>query len=337
MREEMKRFRDSETQESDKKFREIRDELAEEITSKRASAPSSFEIPLFLAASSESTECVRMLLDAGADIRRRDDSSQTALWEAENPEIARLLVERGLDLEDRDQYERTPLSAAVSEGETAISRVKALIAAGADLNATHDRGYTVFMSAVGSGRHPELLRLLIAAGADAHAVSDLGYNAFHAAIDVNGEANAEQSVRDTLTYLNELGVDIEHLNNTGFTPLARAIEDGTGTEARVLSRLGANPNAIGPRMVCDGDSCRHVSAPLIFAAISAAVDPDEKLESMLKAGVNLDVRSESGFTPLQHAENRLTSLRASEPCKYTKEWIQEVRHCIQLLRQAGSP
>ena len=36
----------------------------------------------------------------------------------------------------------------------------ALIEAGADVNATHDHGYTVFMSAVGSDRNPELLRLL---------------------------------------------------------------------------------------------------------------------------------------------------------------------------------
>ena len=54
-------------------------------------------------------------------------------------------------------------------------------------------------------------------------MSELGYNAFHAAIDVICEANAEESVRNTLSYLKELGVDLEHRNNHGHTPLARAV------------------------------------------------------------------------------------------------------------------
>jgi hypothetical protein len=60
------------------------------------------------------------------------------------------------------------------------------------VNATHDRGYTVFMSAVASmERQRVIFERLVAAGADPHAVSELGFTAFHAAVDVSGEANEE--------------------------------------------------------------------------------------------------------------------------------------------------
>src|SRR5262249_44086693 len=114
-------------------------------------------------------------------------------------------------------------------------------AAGANVNDTHDRGFTVFMCAVGSmERSPEMIRLLLRSGADPLAVSDLGFTAFHAAIDVNGaEANGEASVRSTFTLIKEAGVDIDRRNNAGQTPLARALSFGTATEAMVLRELGA--------------------------------------------------------------------------------------------------
>ena len=168
-----------------------------------ASAPSSAAIPLFQAVGSGSDECVRLLLDAGADVHQRDDARRTALWEAWTESTATLLVQKGVNIEDQDWLGWTPLMAGLDD----LEKTRALIAAGADVNATHDRGYTVFMSAAAaSERNPAVLRCLVAAGADPHAVSDLGYTAFHAAIDVNGEANHEESVRATLTYLKSLGV-----------------------------------------------------------------------------------------------------------------------------------
>ena len=85
-----------------------------------------------------------------------------------------------------------------------------------------------------------MLRLLVDAGADPCAVTDLGWNAFHAAIDVNGaEANAEASLRAILTLLRDLGVDINHTDRHGATPLDRARMFGTQIEVRVLEELGA--------------------------------------------------------------------------------------------------
>lgn len=287
---------------------EVRASLAEsikeadaEIFEQECSAPSSYEIPLFRAAESGSAECVRLLLSAGADPNARDSSKRTAMYYAGSTEVVRALMHAGLPLEDADEYGGSPLDRAVSDGGADLPSIRALIEAGANVNATHDRGYTVFMSAVGSSRHPAVLRLLIASGADPHAVTELGYNAFHAAIDVNGEANAEESVRDTLGYLKELGVNIEHRSKNNQTPLARAIQEGTGIEVKVLCELGANPNAVCPKHECGGEACTRVDLPLLFhAAAGIGVDNAVKTEALLRAGADPLVKDAEGFTPLMH-------------------------------------
>lgn len=265
------------------------------------SAPSNYEIPLFRAAESGCAECVRLILDAGADAKVRDSSKRTAMYYAGSAPVVKALIQAGLSLEDADEYGWSPLDNAVSDGESALPRIRALIEAGANVNATHDRGYTVFMSAVGSSRHPAVLRLLIASGADPHALTELGYNAFHASIDVNGEANAEESVRDTLGYLKELGVNIEHRNKSNQTPLARAIQEGNGIEVQVLCELGADPNAVCPKHECGGESCTRVDMPLLFhAADGIGVHKDVKTEALLRAGANPLTKDADGFTPLMH-------------------------------------
>lgn len=287
---------------------EVRASIAESMKETEAkmfeqqcSAPSNYEIPLFRAAESGSAECVRLLLAAGADSKSRDSSKRTAMYYAGSFEVVQALLQAGLPLEDADEYGWSPLDNAVSDSEEALPRVRALIEAGANVNATHDRGYTVFMSAVGSGRHPALLRLLVASGADPHTVTELGYNAFHAAIDVNGDANAEESVRDTLGYLKELGVNIEHRNKSNQTPLARAIQEGNGIEVQVLCELGADPNAVCPKHECGTEACTRIDLPLLFhAADGIGVHKDVKAEALLRAGANPLTKDADGFTPLMH-------------------------------------
>jgi len=199
------------------------DALHAQLNEQHISAPSSFEIPLFRAAESGNPECVRLLIEAGADVDKRDNMRCTAMYHASSDGVVRALVEAGLPVEDSDAFGWSPLMNALSNGEDGVAMIRALLAHGADANGSHDRGYTVFMSAVGSmERSADALRALIDAGADPNAVSDLGYNAFHAAVDVSGEANEERSVRAILTLLRDLGVDLEHRNNSGQTPRARS-------------------------------------------------------------------------------------------------------------------
>jgi hypothetical protein len=276
-------------------MREIEAKRERADEERAVSAPSSTVIPLFQAVGSGSDECVRLLLEAGADAHQRDDCRRTALWETWTESIARLFVQKGLNIEDRDWLDWTPLMSGLDD----LEKTRALVAAGADVNATHDKGYTVFMTAVGSTeRNPAVLRFLVAAGADPHAVSELGYNAFHAAIDVNGAANSEESVRATLTYLRSLGVVLDLRNNRGQTPLARALAEGTAIEVKVLCEIGADVNASGPVRRCGADTCETTVAPLLFLAADSGVDPDHKVDALLGAGADPLADDGDGHTAL---------------------------------------
>ncbi|MEK6701436.1 MAG: ankyrin repeat domain-containing protein [Planctomycetota bacterium] len=303
-------------------------EIDADMFERHVSAPSPYEIPLFCAAQSGNQRCVRLLLQAGADPKVRDSSKRTALYSAGSAQVVRELVSAGLSLEETDEYGWTPLVGSLSDGEEALPRIHALIEAGADVNATHDHGYTVFMSAVGSSRQPVLLRTLIRAGANPHAVSDRGYNAFHAAIDVNFEANAEKSVRDTMGYLKELGVNIEQRNKAGHTPLARALQDGTGLEVQVLCELGANPSAVCPKHECGGEACTRADLPLLFhAAASIGVHKDVKTLALLKAGADPLVKDPQGFTTLACCVAELCANAPDYSASYTAffEGLRTVR------------
>jgi ankyrin repeat protein len=64
---------------------------------------SSGETALFSAVSSDSLECVRLLLDAGADVNAQDVDGWTCLWHVRSVPMARMLLERGADPSIFDQ------------------------------------------------------------------------------------------------------------------------------------------------------------------------------------------------------------------------------------------
>lgn len=296
-------------------------EIARQQAERQATAPFSFEIPLHAAAESGNSACVRRLLAAGADVGRRDSTGRTAMYYAESLEAVQTLVAAGASLEDADHFEWGPLCAAVHDGWSARTRIEALLAAGANPNATHDQGYTVFMSAASSSeRDPRLLPLLVAAGADPRAVSNLGYNAFHAAIDVNGEANSPESVEGVLSALRDLGVDLEQRNAAGQTPLARALWHGTVTEVAALCALGADPNAICPLYEGHGAERSVQSLPLVFHA-SWQCDV-EKLETLLAAGADPIRRDGEGFRPLERVVAALCASADDFPGTFRQFFVE---------------
>jgi len=69
---------------------------------------------------------VKLLLDKGAELETKDDSSQTPLsWAARNGHeaIVKLLLDKGAELETKDDSSQTPLSWAAENGHEAIVKL----------------------------------------------------------------------------------------------------------------------------------------------------------------------------------------------------------------------
>ncbi len=205
--------------------------------------PPADRIALFAAVDSDAPDVVTALLAAGCDPLVRDSQQRTALFRCSSEPVGRLLLKAGLSVQDVDGFGWTPLVANLDS----IERVRLLLTLGSDPGATFDQGYTVFMAAVGnSERSPEVMRAIRAAGADIDAVSELGFNAWHAAIDVNGVANSRESVRATFRLLADWGVDLEQRTDAGSTPLHRALVFGTAVEVEELCAVGADASTSAP-------------------------------------------------------------------------------------------
>ena len=127
-------------------------------------------------------------------------------------------VAEGAALEQRDSARRTPLLLATRANHVEIARL--LIAAGADVNAKDDIRDTPFLYAGAEGRN-DILRLILATGkANLDDTNRYGGNALIPA--------AHHGHPDTVRILVGAGLDIDHVNDLGWTALLEAVILGDG-------------------------------------------------------------------------------------------------------------
>lgn len=204
---------------------------------------------LMYAAERGSAETVRALLEAGASasLETRNDDGDTVLLCAaflnSNVEVFKALIAAGADVnastdfgisvlmaaaganEDRGRTSHTALKYYAVQFNPDIRVVKALIAAGADVNAQDISGYTALMYAAGHGS-ADTVRALIEAGAKCDSCNDFGESALMLA--VRGRPKFE-----TVLALVDAGADVMVTDNKGNTALdyAEANERMRGTAA----------------------------------------------------------------------------------------------------------
>ena len=158
-----------------------------------------YEIPpLIYATYSEMSEIAKALIDAGADVNlvTRDDEL-SALWLAsgmEDGSLAEALIHAGADIHHVPREREPILHRAVMKTQL----VRALIDAGADVNARGPEGYTPLMMAVFHGEE-DVVRLLLEKGADIAIVDDGGLSA----LELCRERIEEKSGRALSDRLNE--------------------------------------------------------------------------------------------------------------------------------------
>ena len=165
--------------------------------------------PLHLAAYFEwGPGILQLLLDKGALVDARDGRGYTPLLEARSLERFQALRAAGADIRAQGDSGWTVLHTAALRLDAAT--VEALIAAGLDPNARTDSGWTVLHLA----DSPATFKALREAGADIHARTDSGWTVLHTAA-LRLDAAAVES-------LIAAGLDPNAELSDGLTPLLRA-------------------------------------------------------------------------------------------------------------------
>lgn len=115
-------------------------------------------------------DVVRKILAFPVDVHAKPQPDQTilswALWYAKPDQVAdtvQALIRAGADVREAVSWQHTPILFAACIRPQAIAAIPTLLAAGADVNAHMDNGYTPLMSCA---PHLDAVKLLLAAGAD---------------------------------------------------------------------------------------------------------------------------------------------------------------------------
>lgn len=146
------------------------------------------------------------------------------------------LIAAGADLEQRDGQRQTPLLLAVAGNHVAVA--KALLAAGASPNAQATNQDTPWLLAGASGR-TEIIAAMLPLKPDLTIRNRYGGNALIPA--------CERAHVETAKLLLTSGIDVNHVNNLGWTCLLEIVILGDGGPrhqqvARLVLDAGADPN-----------------------------------------------------------------------------------------------
>ncbi len=130
-----------------------------------------------------------------------------------------LALRHGAALESRDEHERTPLLRAVTEDRVDTARV--LVALGADPDALDDRHDTPWLVTGVTGSVP-MLEVLLPAGPDLTIRNRFG--------GISVIPASERGHVDYVRRVVQTGIDVNHVNDLGWTALLEAVILGDGTE-----------------------------------------------------------------------------------------------------------
>jgi ankyrin repeat domain-containing protein 50 len=134
--------------------------------------------PLHAAYHSGQLECVRLLLQHGADVDARNVEGEAVSHLASehgHVEVVKLLLLHGADVNARGLEDWTPLHNAVWKGHKEVVRL--LLEYNPDLNAQNMAGNTPLILAARYG-HIEFVRILFGLGADMSIIGEEGWPAF---------------------------------------------------------------------------------------------------------------------------------------------------------------
>ncbi|CAE7729097.1 ANK3 [Symbiodinium pilosum] len=213
--------------------------------------------------------CLRLLLEANADVLQSDEDGKSALFHAAqvgSVDICRLLLDAGADRDAASNGGECPLWVACSCGHLGVMNL--LLTAGADKNTANTLGITALWTAC-DGSHFQVAHALLAARADPQIANNMGASLLWIAaarggasivplLHANGanihcpDATGKTPVwaaacnghEDILRYLMDHHAEVDVADASGTSALWIAARQGYVDIVRLLARAGANPNIL---------------------------------------------------------------------------------------------
>ena len=173
------------------------------------------ETAITLAAFYGHTECVRYLLEQGANVNDRAVDGTPLIYAAQcgNEECVRMLLERGASVNESVSYGKTALKAAVRCDS--VPCVRLLVEHGAKVTVTDHFGFDEMMLAVQRGNE-ECIQLVLAAGGNPEYVGKQLETSLFDAVNDDNVARVRELLKQ--------GADVNFRNPEGETALFRALQ-----------------------------------------------------------------------------------------------------------------
>lgn len=288
------------------------------------------------------TEIAKLLLKAGADPNSQDSLGKSPLLiisdQNSRAEIYSLLLIYGGDPNSKDMYGDTPLHIATMAGMKS-SILEKLVNSGADINERNKKGVTPLALAV-ENQWTDLIDFYAKRGADIHAEDMEGKTPLSRALDISLEMtqklvnSSNSSTRDSMgntplhiaiergasidqiSYLINMGADINARNRNGDSPLFLAVKNNLrnvgeillARQADVFATNTENYSPLRMAMTIGGEVLDWIlSSEVIRATDGVGNTPlhyaaewqlDTAVEQILEKGANTNVQNYSGETPL---------------------------------------
>jgi len=223
-----------------------------------------------------------------------------------DPGIVKLLLHYKANVNVKDRYGRTPLIAAFSPVPSALKQGMvitfpnaecelALIAAGADVDACDEYGYTVLMGNgwfYSSGNDP-VESALLRRGANVNAQTPEGMTALICRAQIGNESVCQ--------LLLDRGAEINHADKYGSTALTAAAGSGNRHLVDMLLQRGAHVNANAGQ---SGTALMRAASGMHNASGSVSIAAENYCaigRTLLQHGAIVDARDKEGETALIHA------------------------------------
>ena len=252
--------------------------------------------PLVSACKSNNLDMVKLLVNAGADVNKKDGDGRSPLdvsvYNASSigisKDLIKYLVKRGAKFDNNNLLDRLIQSYDIGNKSFNFNDLlKLLVSCGVDINKQNWYGRCPIHTAILSG-DMDIIKSFIKNGADLNTTTNFGVTPILQTINEDDLKNK----KDILKLLVKNGADVNKSYSGGITPLISCCRYSNGIRKalpliKILVENGADINA--------QDS--HGNTVLHYAILNSSDSPTI-IKYLIDHGASLDIENDSGWTPI---------------------------------------